>query len=178
MCLCHHAVAAEYRSTNHLGVSQINLSTRPEKSVGDDDVWARAETALQGALKTKGWAYTIDAGGGAFYGPKIDIKIKDAIGRKWQCSTVQLDFNLPERFGMDYKDSDGSKQRPIMVHRAIFGSLERFFGILVENYAGTHCACYIAVIQCRSCIAFSNHCAALTTALNTVQTVQYCSLAP
>lgn len=105
--------------------------------MGDDSVWERAEAALQGALESKGWTYSVDVGGGAFYGPKIDIKIRDAIGRKWQCSTVQLDFNLPERFGMEYKDSDGTKQQPIMVHRAIFGSLERFFGILVENYAGT-----------------------------------------
>lgn len=99
-------------------------------------MWTRAEAALEAALNAKGWGYSVDQGGGAFYGPKIDIKIKDAIGRKWQCSTVQLDFNLPERFGMEYKASDGSKQRPIMIHRAIFGSMERFFGILVENYAG------------------------------------------
>ena len=84
----------------------------------------------------QGWGYTEDAGGGAFYGPKIDIKVRDAIGRKWQCSTVQLDFNLPERFDMAYIDASGVKQRPIMIHRAIFGSIERFFGILIENYAG------------------------------------------
>lgn len=114
----------------------IMLSTRPEKSVGSDEIWDAATLALEGALKTKGWDYTIDEGGGAFYGPKIDLKIQDAIGRKWQCSTVQCDFNLPERFELEYVDADGSRQRPIMVHRAIFGSVERFFGILVENCAG------------------------------------------
>ena len=115
---------------------EVNLSTRPEKSVGDDSIWDTAESALKDALTLKGWDYVVDDGGGAFYGPKIDIKILDAIGRKWQCSTVQLDFNLPERFDLSYVDRDNVKQRPIMIHRAIFGSLERFFGILTENYAG------------------------------------------
>ncbi|MGK7912073.1 MAG: threonine--tRNA ligase [Synechococcus sp.] len=115
---------------------EINLSTRPEKSVGGDEIWQLATTALIEALEAKGWAYLTDEGGGAFYGPKIDIKIRDAIGRLWQCSTIQVDFNLPERFDMEYVAADGSRQRPIMIHRAIFGSLERFFGILIENYAG------------------------------------------
>ncbi len=115
---------------------EINLSTRPEKSIGDDAVWDLATTGLVEALKRKGWAYSIDEGGGAFYGPKIDIKIEDAIGRLWQCSTIQLDFNLTERFHLEYVAADGSRQRPIMIHRAIFGSLERFFGIMTENYAG------------------------------------------
>jgi threonyl-tRNA synthetase len=115
---------------------EINLSTRPEKSIGDDAVWELATRGLIEALERKGWAYKIDAGGGAFYGPKIDLKIEDAIGRMWQCSTIQLDFNLPERFQLDYVAADGSRQRPIMIHRAIFGSLERFFGIMTENYAG------------------------------------------
>jgi len=115
---------------------EVNLSTRPEKSVGEDAIWNTAEKALVDALNLKGWDYIVDDGGGAFYGPKIDIKILDAIGRKWQCSTVQLDFNLPERFDLSYIDRDNNKQRPIMIHRAIFGSLERFFGILTENYAG------------------------------------------
>ena len=114
----------------------IMLSTRPEKSVGSDDIWDSATLALEGALKEKGWDYTIDEGGGAFYGPKIDLKIRDAIGRSWQCSTVQCDFNLPERFGLEYVSAEGTKERPIMVHRAIFGSIERFFGILVESTAG------------------------------------------
>ena len=115
---------------------EINLSTRPEKSIGDDSVWELATKGLIEALDRKGWAYKIDEGGGAFYGPKIDLKIEDAIGRMWQCSTIQLDFNLPERFKLDYVAADGSRQRPIMIHRAIFGSLERFFGIMTENYAG------------------------------------------
>ncbi|MEL6605041.1 MAG: threonine--tRNA ligase [Cyanobacteria bacterium J06614_10] len=115
---------------------EVNLSTRPAKSVGTDDIWQLATDALVDALNEKGWDYVTDEGGGAFYGPKIDIKIKDAIGRLWQCSTIQVDFNLPERFDMNYVAADGSRQRPIMIHRAILGSLERFFGILVENYAG------------------------------------------
>jgi threonyl-tRNA synthetase len=115
---------------------EINLSTRPEKSIGDDAVWDLATQGLVEALDRKGWAYKVDEGGGAFYGPKIDLKIEDAIGRMWQCSTIQLDFNLPERFGLEYVAADGTRQRPIMIHRAIFGSLERFFGIMTENYAG------------------------------------------
>ena len=115
---------------------EINLSTRPEKSIGDDAVWDLATQGLVEALDRKGWAYKVDEGGGAFYGPKIDLKIEDAIGRMWQCSTIQLDFNLPERFALEYVAADGTRQRPIMIHRAIFGSLERFFGIMTENYAG------------------------------------------
>ncbi len=115
---------------------EVHLSTRPEKSIGEDAVWELATAGLVDALDRKGWAYKIDEGGGAFYGPKIDIKIEDAIGRLWQCSTIQLDFNLPERFDLHYVAADGQRARPIMIHRAIFGSLERFFGILVENYAG------------------------------------------
>jgi threonyl-tRNA synthetase len=115
---------------------EINLSTRPEKSIGEDGVWELATKGLIEALDRKGWAYKVDEGGGAFYGPKIDLKIEDAIGRMWQCSTIQLDFNLPERFNLEYVAADGSRQQPIMIHRAIFGSLERFFGIMTENYAG------------------------------------------
>jgi len=115
---------------------EVNLSTRPEKSIGSDEIWDKAEAALVTAMDRKGWEYKVDEGGGAFYGPKIDIKIKDAVGRVWQCSTVQCDFNLPERFGLEYVGADQSRERPIMIHRAIFGSVERFFGILVENYAG------------------------------------------
>ncbi len=115
---------------------EIHLSTRPESSIGEDAVWDLATQGLIEALDRKGWSYKIDAGGGAFYGPKIDLKIEDAIGRLWQCSTIQLDFNLPERFDLEYVAADGTRQRPIMIHRAIFGSLERFFGIMTENYAG------------------------------------------
>ena len=127
---------------------EVNLSTRPSKSVGTDEVWELATAALKEALDTKGWNYIIDEGGGAFYGPKIDIKIQDAIGRLWQCSTIQVDFNLPERFDMQYVAADDTKQRPIMIHRAIFGSIERFFGILIENYAGDF-PLWLAPIQCR-----------------------------
>ncbi len=115
---------------------EINLSTKPEKAIGDNAVWELATKGLIEALERKGWSYKIDEGGGAFYGPKIDLKIEDAIGRMWQCSTIQLDFNLPERFKLDYVAANGNKERPIMIHRAIFGSLERFFGIMTENYAG------------------------------------------
>jgi threonyl-tRNA synthetase len=125
-------ILSDFGFTNY----EINLSTRPEKSVGSDEVWDLATQALVDALQQKQWDYVEDKGGGAFYGPKIDLKIQDAIGRMWQCSTIQVDFNLPERFDMEYVAADGTRQRPIMIHRAIFGSLERFFGILIENYAG------------------------------------------
>lgn len=127
---------------------EINLSTRPEKSVGSNEVWDLATEALIQALNKKQWNYIEDKGGGAFYGPKIDLKIKDAIGRTWQCSTIQVDFNLPERFDMEYVAKDGTRQRPIMIHRAIFGSLERFYGILIENYAGDF-PLWLAPIQVR-----------------------------
>ena len=112
------------------------LSTRPEKYVGSDEHWEKSTAALEHALRAKGLVYSRDEGGGAFYGPKIDIKVKDSLGRAWQCSTIQVDFNLPERFDMTYRGADGREHRPIMVHRALMGSLERFFGVLVEHYAG------------------------------------------
>ncbi len=114
----------------------IYLSTRPDKYVGSLDNWAKAEAALKGALESQGLKYSIDPGEGVFYGPKIDIKIKDVIGRAWQCSTIQVDFNLPERFDVTYRDEQGKESRPIMIHRALMGSLERFFGCLIEHYAG------------------------------------------
>ncbi|MGB5211541.1 MAG: threonine--tRNA ligase [Gammaproteobacteria bacterium] len=114
----------------------INLSTRPEKAVGSEEIWDKATAALKSALEQKGLDYVLDEGGGAFYGPKIDVKIEDAIGREWQCSTIQLDFNLPERFDMEYVAADGERHRPIMIHRALLGSLERFFGVLIEHFAG------------------------------------------
>lgn len=115
---------------------EMMLSTRPAKSVGEDESWEKATDALRKALESVGLGYEIDEGGGAFYGPKIDVKIKDSLGRTWQCSTIQADFNLPERFDMTYIAADGTRQRPVMVHRALLGSLERFFGILVENHGG------------------------------------------
>ncbi|SNZ02147.1 threonyl-tRNA synthetase [Persephonella hydrogeniphila] len=115
---------------------QVFLSTRPEKSVGDDRMWEVATDSLRKAIESVGLDYEIDEGGGAFYGPKIDVKIKDALGRMWQCSTVQFDFNLPERFDMYYIGEDNQRHRPYMVHRAIFGSIERFIGVLIEHYAG------------------------------------------
>lgn len=115
---------------------EVFLSTRPKESVGTDDHWVLATASLEGALKSRGIAFEVDAGGGAFYGPKIDIKIKDALGRSWQCSTVQVDFNNPERFDLSYISEDGKPHRPIMIHRALLGSIERFIGILIEHYAG------------------------------------------
>jgi threonyl-tRNA synthetase len=114
----------------------IYLSTRPEKYVGTLDKWERATDALKLALDRKGLTYAIDPGEGVFYGPKIDIKIKDSLNRSWQCSTIQVDFNNPERFDVNYRGSDGREHQPTMIHRALMGSLERFFGILIEHYAG------------------------------------------
>ncbi len=115
---------------------EVYLSTRPEKAVGSAENWAQATDALEAALRNRGVAYEIDPGEGVFYGPKIDIKIKDVLGRSWQCSTVQIDFNNPERFELAYIGEDGKTHQPIMIHRALMGSIERFFGILVEHYAG------------------------------------------
>ena len=114
----------------------IYLSTRPEKSIGSDDVWERSQEALRKALDDSGLPWEVDQGGGAFYGPKIDIKIRDALDRAWQCTTIQVDLNLPERFDLTYVGEDGEKHRPIMLHRALLGSLERFFGVLIEHYGG------------------------------------------
>ncbi len=116
---------------------QIKLSTRPlEKSVGEDSLWELATRGLEDSLKEAKQDFKIDEGGGAFYGPKIDIDVKDAIGRSWQLSTIQVDFNLPERFNLTYTAEDGKKHRPVMIHRALMGSIERFFGVLLEHYAG------------------------------------------
>jgi len=127
---------------------QVHLSTRPKVSIGSEEAWSRSEQALRLALEDKGWSFTVDEGEGAFYGAKIDLKVRDALGRLWQCSTIQCDFNLPERFNLEYVASDGSRERPVMVHRAIFGSLERFFGILIENSAGDF-PLWLAPIQLR-----------------------------
>ncbi len=115
---------------------EIYLSTRPEKFAGTIEDWEKATVSLTAGLKSEGCEYEIDLGEGVFYGPKIDIKIKDALGRAWQCTTIQVDFNLPRRFDMEYIGEDGKRQQPIMIHRALLGSLERFFGILIEHYAG------------------------------------------
>ena len=115
---------------------QIYLSTRPEKYVGSEEIWEKAEGALAAALEKKGLSYEIDPGEGVFYGPKIDLKIRDVLGRFWQCSTIQVDFNIPERFDLIYMGPDNQPHRPIMIHRALLGSLERFFGVLIEHYAG------------------------------------------
>jgi threonyl-tRNA synthetase len=120
------------------GFSDIKayLATRPEKSVGAEELWDQAGDSLRKAIEKEGLEYETDTGGGAFYGPKIDLKIKDALGREWQMTTIQFDFNLPERFDMTFVDSDGKEKRPYVVHRALLGSIERFFGVLIEHYGG------------------------------------------
>jgi threonyl-tRNA synthetase len=115
---------------------EMELSTRPEKSIGSDADWERATAALLGALKDSGRPFDINEGDGAFYGPKIDIKLRDALDRRWQCATIQCDFTLPERFDLTYVDADGERKRPVMVHRVILGAIERFVGVLIEHYAG------------------------------------------
>jgi threonyl-tRNA synthetase len=122
------------------------ISTRPDKGLGDDAVWQRATTAIRNAVESKGLAYEMDEGGGTFYGPKLDIKVRDAIGREWQLSTVQVDYVLPERFGLTFRGADGAEHRPVMIHRALLGSLERFMGVLIEHYAGAFPA-WLAPVQ-------------------------------
>ena len=127
---------------------QISLSTRPKDSMGSDEIWTKAIQGLKNALAHNQIAYEINEGGGAFYGPKIDFEITDSIGREWQCGTIQLDFQMPERFKLSYIDSDNHEKRPVMVHRAIFGSVERFYGILVEHFAGAF-PVWLAPVQVR-----------------------------
>jgi len=115
---------------------EMEISTRPEKSIGSDEDWERAERILKEVLDNQGIPYEINEGDGAFYGPKIDVKLKDAIGRKWQCATIQCDFALPERFDLHYVDKDGKRKRPVMLHRVILGAIERFIGVLIEHYGG------------------------------------------
>jgi threonyl-tRNA synthetase len=115
---------------------EVDLSTRPEKYAGTEENWKHATQALISALKQKGIEYKIDEGAGVFYGPKIDVKMKDALGRPWQGPTIQVDFNLPERFDLNYIAEDGSKKRPVMIHRVVLGSMERFLGALIEHYGG------------------------------------------
>jgi threonyl-tRNA synthetase len=123
----HKTFGFEYR---------IDLATRPAKKIGDDAAWDIAERALQGALERRGLSFGLDEGGGAFYGPKIDIKLRDAIGREWQGTTIQLDYQMPERFGLEYTGADNRPHQPVMIHRAILGTLERFVGCLIEHFAG------------------------------------------
>ncbi|MBI4373983.1 MAG: threonine--tRNA ligase, partial [Deltaproteobacteria bacterium] len=127
---------------------EVMLSTRPEKYVGSDEDWEKATVALRNALESKKIRYQIDPGEGVFYGPKIDIKIKDLLDRAWQCSTIQIDFNLPKRFQLTYVSENGDRVQPIMVHRALLGSLERFFGVLIEHYAGAF-PVWLAPVQAR-----------------------------
>ncbi len=115
---------------------EMEISTRPAKSIGSDEDWERAEKALKEVLDSEGLPYELNEGDGAFYGPKIDIKLKDAIGRKWQCATIQCDFALPERFDLTYMDSDGKRKRPVMLHRVVLGAMERFIGVLIEHFGG------------------------------------------
>ncbi len=129
-------LALQYLKTFGFEQFNIYLSTRPAKYVGSLENWEKAESALKGALESKSMAYSIDPGEGVFYGPKIDIKIKDILGREWQCTTIQIDFNLPERFDVSYTGDDNQKHRTVMVHRAIMGSLERYIGVLIEHYGG------------------------------------------
>ena len=114
----------------------VELSTRPEDSMGSDELWEMAENALRETLEETGTPYVLNPGDGAFYGPKIDFHLEDCIGRTWQCGTIQLDFTMPEKFDMTYVGADGKEHRPVMLHRTILGSIERFMGILIENYAG------------------------------------------
>jgi len=115
---------------------EVELSTKPDKAMGDPKLWKSAEKALENALKTKKVKYNLNPGEGAFYGPKIDYHIKDAIGRNWQCGTIQLDFSMPEKFNLTYEGKDGLRHQPVMLHRAIYGSVERFIGILIEHFVG------------------------------------------
>ena len=126
----------------------FKLSTRPEKSLGTDEQWAAAERALHDALRANGLAFDLNPGDGTFYGPKIDVDVQDALGRRWQNATIQVDFQQPDRFGLEYIDSDGQPKRPVMVHRAILGSFERFVGVLIEHYAGAF-PTWLAPVQVR-----------------------------
>lgn len=132
---CNEMIFEVYKD---FGFDQVELalSTRPEQRVGSDEIWDEAETALQEALDEEGLTYRLQPGEGAFYGPKIEFTLKDSIGRRWQCGTVQLDFSMPGRLGAEYVDEHGEKQVPVMIHRAVLGSLERFIGILLEQHAG------------------------------------------
>ncbi len=123
---------------------KIELSTRPEKYIGSIEIWDKAEAALKSVLEHQKIDYQLNPGDGAFYGPKIDFHIQDVLKRSWQCGTIQLDFSMPERFELEYTAADGQKKRPVMIHRALMGSIERFIGILLENYGGALASVVIA----------------------------------
>jgi len=125
---------------------EMEVSTRPEKSIGSGEDWERATQALMETLKAKNLHFDVNEGDGAFYGPKIDVKLKDAIGRRWQCATIQVDFAMPERFDLFYVGADGERHRPVMLHRVILGAMERFIGVLIEHYAGAF-PVWIAPVQ-------------------------------
>jgi threonyl-tRNA synthetase len=127
---------------------RMELSTRPEKRIGDDKIWDKAENALKKALDKRNIKYKINEGDGAFYGPKIDFHLKDSLGREWQCATIQVDFAMPERFGLEYTDKNNKRKQPIMLHRVLFGSLERFIGILIEHTKGRF-PTWLAPVQVR-----------------------------
>jgi threonyl-tRNA synthetase len=126
----------------------VELSTRPEKAMGDPEMWEIAERDLQNALEEAGVTFKVNPGDGAFYGPKIDFHLEDCIGRTWQCGTIQLDFQMPEKFDISYIGPDGAQHRPVMLHRTVYGSLERFLGILIEHYAGAF-PYWLAPVQVR-----------------------------
>jgi len=126
----------EVYGTFDLSDVRIELSTRPAKSIGSEEMWERAESSLKAALDSSGIGYQVNPGDGAFYGPKIDFHIRDVLKRSWQCGTIQLDFSMPARFGLEYVGADGARHTPVMLHRACYGSIERFLGIVIENYAG------------------------------------------
>ncbi|MEJ2628369.1 MAG: threonine--tRNA ligase [bacterium] len=147
-----------YEVYNTFGFSEflIELSTKPAKSIGTDEMWERAEKALANSLESKKISYQLNKGEGAFYGPKIDFHIKDSLKRLWQCGTIQVDFSMPERFGLEYIASDGNKHQPVLIHRAILGSLERFIGILIEHYSGNF-PLWLSPVQCIVIPVSENH---------------------
>lgn len=155
---CIHLILNMYKTFGFEQI-KISLSTRPNESMGSDELWQAAEAGLKNALTHNQIEFDIHPGGGAFYGPKIDFEITDSIGREWQCGTIQLDFQMPERFDLNYMDSDNRQKRPVMVHRAVFGSVERFYGILVEHYAGAF-PLWLAPIQVRVLTISDRHASA------------------
>jgi len=136
----------EIYETCGLELDRLELSTRPEGSIGSDEVWEQAESIMREVLKEKGIAHQINEGDGAFYGPKFDFHLKDSLGRTWQCGTIQLDFAQPENFDLEYVTAEGTRERPVMIHRTIYGSIERFMGILIEHYGGAFPA-WLAPVQ-------------------------------